>query len=195
MSTFPYFPTIPNPPDDPADDVSLMQTNSGSISGLVAIDHVGFNVAGGGLHKQVTFNSNNPPSSPTTPPILFTNVQDGAGNALPGNLAQLFFYTGSNVASKNQYVSLANGSTMLPGGLILKWGNAGWADTSASQAITFSPAFPNNFFAAAILPNTTTPTQGVGSVSFNGTGSLAGFTAFRSNTTGGVTFFYIAIGN
>jgi hypothetical protein len=48
--TIPYSSTIPNPPNDPADDVSTMQTNAGSIATIIAVDHVGFNVGGGGQH-------------------------------------------------------------------------------------------------------------------------------------------------
>ena len=55
--TWPYNPSLPNPPDDPADDVAGMQTNASSIASLINIDHVPFNTAGGGQHKQVTFNS------------------------------------------------------------------------------------------------------------------------------------------
>jgi hypothetical protein len=40
--SFPYDSTIPNPADPPADDAAVMQTNSGSISSILAVDHVGF---------------------------------------------------------------------------------------------------------------------------------------------------------
>lgn len=72
--SFSYDPTLPNPPDDPADDVDQMQVNSQSISDLIEVDHVGFNDASGGEHKEVTFNNKNVPAAPTDPKsILYTN--------------------------------------------------------------------------------------------------------------------------
>jgi hypothetical protein len=50
--TFPYSSAIPNPPNDPADDVFIMQTNSTSIADIIAVDHVGFNDPGGGQHNR-----------------------------------------------------------------------------------------------------------------------------------------------
>lgn len=48
MSTFTYYPNLPNPPDYPGDDAPGMQTNAGSIAGIIAQDHVAFNTSGGG---------------------------------------------------------------------------------------------------------------------------------------------------
>ena len=53
--SFPYTTGIPNPPDNPSSDVSNMQTNTNTINSWVAVDHIGFNNAAGGLHKQVSF--------------------------------------------------------------------------------------------------------------------------------------------
>lgn len=72
--SFSYDPTLPNPPDDPADDVDQMQVNSQSISDLISVDHVGFNTAGGGEHDQVTFNNKNVPGAQTDPKsVLYTD--------------------------------------------------------------------------------------------------------------------------
>jgi hypothetical protein len=189
--TIPYSSTIPNPPNDPADDVSAMQTNAGSISTIIAVDHVGFNVSGGGQHAQVTFNSNNPPTPPVSPPILFTNNQDGAGNNLPGSLAELFFYSGSAAQSKNQYnVSATNGSVMLPMGIILKWGTDSFTG-SAGITVNFTNAFPNNCFGVQISLLNTGGTQTQSRLS---TYSASGFTG-SVNASGSCTLFWWAIGN
>jgi hypothetical protein len=193
--TFPYSPAIPNPPNDPADDVKTMQTNAGSINSIIAVDHVGFNVAGGGQHNQVTFNSNNPPTPPVSPPILFTNNVDGAGNSLPGSLAELFFYSGSTPQSKDQYnVTTANGSVMLPMGIIVKWGTYSIAGVSNSQAVTFTNAFPNALFGVNISCITS---GSIGDLEINYTpNSPSGFTGRRQgNAPTGPTYFFIAIGN
>lgn len=147
MTIFTYSPTIPNPPDDPADDVSQMQTNSASIFGLIAIDHVGFNLTNGGQHQQVTFNSNNVPAVPTIPPVLFTQLVNG--------LAQPFFYSGTASQGQNQYVnSSSSGSTFLLGGMILKWGvvTVSAPFNVNGITVTFASPFNNNcFFVSATI--------------------------------------------
>lgn len=179
---------IPDAPDNPSTDQPLMKNNNDNIATYVAVDHVAFNTTGSGKHNQVTFQNNNIPAVPTSPPVLFTNIV--------GSLPQPFFYSGDAAHGQNQYaVTSANGSTFALGGIIIKWGNFGITSGSGSQAVSFPVAFPNNFFSLSLLPNTTTPASGVGSISFGGTGSPSGFTAFRSNTSGTVTYFYIAIGN
>lgn len=177
--TFAYNPSLPNPPDDPGDDVAGMQINAASINSIIAVDHVGFNVAGGGEHKQVTFNSNNVPSVPTSPPVLFTNLV----NSLP----QLFFYTGDAAQSQNQYVSSGDGSTMILGGIILKWGTS----ATLGSPSNFPVAFPNNCFVVVITGISSLYTGG-----FVVTAKTASsFTAVRTNGSGATGFNYIAIGN
>ena len=53
--TFPYTAGIPNPPNNPSQDVPVMQTNANTINSWVQVDHTGFNNANAGIHKQVTF--------------------------------------------------------------------------------------------------------------------------------------------
>lgn len=55
---FPYTTGIPNPPDNPSQDVANMQQNDNTIDAWVRVDHIGFNNGSGGEHKQVTFNAN-----------------------------------------------------------------------------------------------------------------------------------------
>lgn len=134
--TFGYNPSLPNPPDDPADDVYGMQQNSTSISQILAVDHVGFNDPLGGTHEQVTFNTVTPPTPPVTPPVLF--VAPTAPFALP--LKQLFFYSGNAIQSSLQYNNSSQGSVVLMGGMILKWGSQGLP--SGASTVTFPQAFP-----------------------------------------------------
>lgn len=194
--TFPYSPMIPNPPNDPADDVTTMQTNAGSINSIIAVDHVGFNITGGGQHEQVTFNSNNPPTPPVSPPILFTNNVDGAGNALPGSLSELFFYSGTAPQSKDQYnVTATNGSVMLPMGIILKWGNTGNFVGSMSPVVGFTNAFPNACFSVQLTllnSNATAPTAT--RLLSIASGPSNGFQA-DVRASGNSTLYWIAIGN
>ena len=97
MSTnFPYNPDLPNPPDDPSQDVGGMQKNAQTIGNWVAVDHVGFGNVLGGQHSKVTF------PSTITPPS-----QGGLGSVIstvPGvassSIAQAIYTVGTtpNVA-------------------------------------------------------------------------------------------------
>lgn len=188
--TIAYNTGIPAGPHNPSADQPLMLTNTNNIATYVAVDHVAFNTAGSGQHKQVTFNAANPPASdPITPPVLFTNTQDGQANALPGNLAQLFFYTGVAATVEEQYVSLATGSALLMGGIIMKWGTGTFKE-SPGVGNNFSFAFPNNCFSVVVSPMNTTYQFSI-SVTFTKTG----FTAVRTNGSGTQDLTYIAIGN
>lgn len=64
MGTFSYF-NVPIGSNAPKNDQPNMLTNAASISSLIDVDHVSFNVANGGYHKQVTFNSTASPSTPS----------------------------------------------------------------------------------------------------------------------------------
>lgn len=174
----PYNPSIPATNDDPADDQPLMQANFSSINTLINVDHVGFSNAQYGQHNQVTFAANNVPTTPTTPPVLFTNTVGGA--------PQLFFYSGSTF---NQYTSAANGSTYLLGGTIIKWGGTG-VISGSGNVITFATAFPNNCFMVTL----TLVDPGNPTVQYNvQSKSNSNFTCATSSAN--KSFYYIAMGN
>ena len=196
-----YNLNIPNGPDNPSTDQPNMKTNTNSISSFVAVDHVGFNTGAGntsGRHLQVTFDSDNVPSLPTPTNggdslgILFTNTV-GAGS-----INQLFYYAGPAAQSSNQYTnSSTNGSTMLLGGIILKWGKETLVGTQ-NPTVTFTNAFPNACFDVQLsLLNSGYSSATVAPVnvllSQTGTSGTTGFTA-RVNQTGTGTWFWTAIG-
>lgn len=138
--TFSYFPNVPNGPDDPADDQPLMQTNTASISSLISVDHVGFNVAKGGLHNQVTFSKNqSAPGFGTGVSDLFANV--ATGNSWPfwqnaiGTFQMVNPIMGSN----------ANGSITIPGGLIFKFG---FVNSTSSGNVAYATPFPTGVISA-----------------------------------------------
>jgi hypothetical protein len=176
-----YIPNIPLSTNNPSVDQPNMETNTNSISSWVAVDHVGFNVSSpevSGQHLQVTFNSNNVPTTPTSPPVLFTNTV--------GSLPQLFFYSG---ASTNQYTNGVNGSTFLLGGMILKWGG-GTANSGAGTTNSFASAFPNACY-QVIVCSTDPSFTGQISVTSTSTGS---FVCKRNSGSGVTGISYIAIG-
>lgn len=174
--TFPYTTNTPFATHNPSIDQPDMETNTNSISGIIAVDHVGFNTVGGGQHNQVTFNANHVPVTPTAPPVLFTNMV--------GSLPQLFFYSGS---SFNQYVNASHGSTYLLGGIILKWGSG----ALSGAPTVFTNPFPNNCYAVVITGTSTLYTGGFVATAL----TPSQFTSVRTSGSGATGFFYVAIGN
>lgn len=190
--TFPIDITIPAAANDPADDQGPMQKNFENINSFLKVDHTNPASTGAGTHLQVSFGSNNPPTFPLTYPELFTNTQDGAGNALPHSYPELFFYTGVAGASKDQYVSTANGSVLLMGGIIMKWGVANLPGTGFNQAVMFPVQFPNNCFSVIAIANAASNSVSVVScTSF----TVSQFIAIKTSSSTSLNINYIAIGN
>lgn len=187
MTNFQYTPTIPDGPNNPSVDQPGMKINAQSINDILAIDHVTFNADNGGTHKQVVFSSNNVPSLPATFPTLFTNTVSG--------LPQIFFYSGSEAQSSNQYSSASNFSTFLLGGLILKGGSI--TLSASPQVINYaslSPAisaFINNTLAVFITP---TNPAGVTSSSYISSVNASSFTITQRNPVTSPSFYFLAIG-
>lgn len=181
--TIPYTTNIPFANNDPSVDQPNMKINTNSIDQILNVDHVSFNTAGGGRHEQVTFDSNNVPAIPTSPPVLFTNTVAG--------LPQLFFYSGPDAAHTSaQYVAALNGSTFLLGGIIMKWGKV--IGAANNTAVVFVSAFPNACFSVQVTggaPAGTQPTVNVNT----GSVSVGGFVIKMQDPPSDV--FYIAIGN
>lgn len=192
--TFPIDPNIPAANNDPADDQPLMQQNFSNINQYLQVDHTNPSGTGAGRHARVTFNANNVPGGfPVTPPVLFTNNQDGFGNNLPGLINQLFYYSGSSAQSNSQYLvgTLvgSSGSTCLFGGLILKWGPCDL--NNPANNVTFASPFPNQCFSVYLQPN---------DAAYTGTGvpvsiTRASFSARRQAGSGATGAYYLAIGN
>lgn len=192
--TITYSSTIPNPPDDPADDVAIMQSNAGAISSFLAIDHTPFNVAGSGQHNRVTFNSNNVPSLPASVPVLFSDSPANHGG-IP-TYPQLFVYSGTSAQSSDQYkLANSNGSVLLMGGLILKWGSFNITGSTVG-VVVFDKAFPNAIFNAQASVQLGTAPLGVLTGVFIGTSviSQSGFNV-HVQTSGSGVGYWMALGN
>ena len=136
MTVFDYDTTKPNPPDDPADDVTQMQTNTASVSGIIAVDHQGFNFANGGLHKQVTFLNNQ------AAPGLNGGVSDLYANVGPEVPANSWPFWQNGLSSAIQlagtFLANNNGGMTLVNGIIIKWGTQALTTKDANQAGTVS---------------------------------------------------------
>jgi len=156
--TFPININIPAAKNTPAQDQPEMQKNYANIAGFLAVDHTAPGSFDAGTHTHVTFpNKVVPiPVSGEYVPSLFTNNQDGATtpNILPND--QLFFFSGSLQESLQQYIiqnsDLSNGSTMLFGGIILKWAIVTGNNTPISFTSLGIGDFPNHVFCASATP-------------------------------------------
>lgn len=193
-----YTPNLPNPPDDPADDVSGMQTNAGSINTIWAVDHYSFAGPIAGAHKKIRFPSPNVPTFPLDYPSLFTNTQDGLGNNLPNLVPELFFYSGDASQSQNNYVSANQGSTFLFGGIILKWGQFTTSQTiPATFSQNFVTPFATNCLCVVLTPintnagNSTYKLNSFSPSSF----SMTILTSTAGSGAHNFAYTYIAIGN
>lgn len=176
--TYPINTNIPNANDYPGDDQPGMQTNFSNINSYLQIDHVTPGASNNGTHKQVTFNANNVPSTSPALPTLFTNAVAGVN--------ELFFYSGPASAVANQYVNATSGSTMLLGGMILKWGFSG----TIGSPVNFGVAFPNACYSMTVTGSSTLYTGGFVVSAL----SRTAFTVSRTSGGGSTGYYFIAIG-
>jgi hypothetical protein len=192
--TFSYNSGLPNPPDDPADDVAGMQTNTATISNWVAVDHVGFNSAAnaGGKHNQIQFVKNQAVAALPSGTIseLFSNVLSVGGPAVPCwtnaiNTYQIpLILTSGFSVSSNGYFNFS--------GLYFQWGTK--TNASSSGTVTFPINFPNNCFNVQLTAYT------VSSGSVNRpcsvlTTSVTNFTYGINSGSSTDSLFWFAIGN
>jgi hypothetical protein len=182
--SFSYNSAVPQAGDNPAVSQGQMLTNFGSISSIIAVDHVGFNAAKGGYHNQVNFVNQSVPATLNGDSMLYSS----SGN--------LYFQNGSITGGLQMTGAAptigAKGSTSLPGGLILKWGG----DTTGAGAntiVTYSVAFPTTCFSVIACLATNISAVWTTLVTNNGVGS---FTIYFNTAPGaGKSISWLAIGN
>jgi|GEM_PF-5026029 hypothetical protein len=94
--SFTFNDTIPAANNNPSNDQPVMLANNVATNGILAVDHVTFNNAFGGTHKQVTFSSENVPGTAPSDPlsILYTNnitMATATNTVSASTIAQPFF--------------------------------------------------------------------------------------------------------
>lgn len=175
-----YDPTKPASGDAPSADQGPMQTNFASLNTYLIVDHVAFSDAQYGMHKQVTFGSNNVPAVPTSPPVLFT--QNDAFST-----PQLYWYSGNSTKTSDQYdATSTNGSAVVLGGVIVKWGSLAG---NGPFSVVFAKAFPNTVFSVQL-----TAMRAASAVDYRLTASPT-TTGFSGTVTNSSTMYWFAIGN
>jgi hypothetical protein len=203
MTNFPYNLNIPNGPDNPSADQPGMQENTNSISGLIAIDHIGFGLNGGGLHNQVSL------VNQSLGGVIAGANCDIYSNTFKGGSWPFFVNGTVNGLVLGPAAQAGNGYGYLSLGLILQWGfnsavtTGSFASGTATGTITFASAniaFDNFCFAAFAIPSYTTVggnPNGSGSVNINqSTINKTHFDwVFNSNSGKYTGFYWFAIGN
>ena len=151
MTTYTFDTTVPAANNAPRNDQPVMQTNNASTSGLIGVDHVGFNTANGGAHKQVQL-LNVAGGSGTIPAGLLGNGYETLYSSATSGAGELWMVrgnspTGIQLTGPGDPLAANNGYTFLPGGILIQWGRVN--TTSSSGTVTFATnniAFPNICF-------------------------------------------------
>jgi hypothetical protein len=164
MVTPTYQPGIPTGRVNLNVDYQNIQGNFSRADTSFGTDHVAFsvNTPENGYHTAIHFNpistiatngpNNYPPDGYTVVPgigqLFGAQINDGNGIdtalfSLTGNgiLTQLTSNFAPNPVANN-------GTTFLPGGLILKWGRT--AEVNTNVVVNFAPAFPNACFCVQV---------------------------------------------
>lgn len=199
-----FNPNIPTSSNIPSQSQAQFLTNFGQLNTIFDVDHVTFNdatVANRGKHTKTTYIEWAMPPEATADPITSSN-ELALYSKESGSVSTLFLRKESNgtvIQMSGQDPTIAtSGSTFLPGGIVLKWGqfstNAGGTATP-----TFASAFPTAcFVVVASVIDTGTPTTANSAVyAYNY--STTGFSATGTKRTAlqalQLNASYIAIGN
>lgn len=168
MVLYTYSRDIPATNNNPSEDQPDMAINTNSIDDLLSQDHFNFNVANGGIHKQVRMpqRGGNPGTIPAgliaQEGTIYTKQVTSEGVSTETGL----FYTPDTSTNEYQltrpitakFASFGtnagtdtSGWTFLPGGLILQYGLKSTVSASGTATtITFPVAFTSTPFSITI---------------------------------------------
>lgn len=190
-----YNPSIPRPTDIPAQSQADFLTNFGQLNTIFDVDHVPYDdddSADRGKHDKSTYIEQSADPA-TAADELSLYSKDTSGNTRlylrQENSGTVFQMTGDDP------VASTNGSSFLPGGLIIKWGRV---TTNGSGVGTATFSFPNNFYSATLTHFKQGGDPNTSFVEFDGTPSKTSGSVKLLNSSG--TGFssivgWIAIGN
>lgn len=188
-----YIDNLPTANQTIAQTQPLINRNFTVIDTAFSVDHTPMtSTTNQGDHVKVTLITGTDPVAVAQGPIVYSKQVTYPG-ALTKN--EIFFRQstgdGSAITQLTDMftgsVNAANpGSTFLPGGVIIKWGN--FNANSGNNAITFSGAFPNNCFAITVSVNNAVNTRTATITALSTTGATI-------SSTGAQLVYYIAIGN
>lgn len=162
----------------------LINGNFQILQTTIDQNHVDMNQANAGKHNKVEFLQQG--SAPATAGDVLAMYSKVSAGALELFLRRAGSGTDIQMTKGNITVA-ASGTTFLPGGLQLNWGQV--VPAVSPTAVAWANNFPNSVFSVVLTINNNNP-------NFSATVNAAdpgGFQLYTNKT--GVTHFYIAIGN
>ena len=162
IPNYPYNNNVPNPANDPGDDVGDMNQNTKSIQNLIITDHINFGTAGSGAHNRSQYLNINQAANTVPPNLIGSGYATMYCNTNGSLQEELFFTRGaSGIAiqlttgsSTGPSISSTLGSTFLPGNMILNVGLVTMSGSGgqATGNVNFLTAFTtSNYFINATL--------------------------------------------
>lgn len=174
-----YNENIPDGNNKPSQDRKKMTENTNSISKWVEVDHVGFNTANGGRHKQVSFLAN----LAADPSVI------GSGTLFTKDPnSNLFFKSITGVLTQMTGSVTQVGTNFgvkLPFGVIVNWGFV-----TATYPVTITLAVQNSNALGSVVVTSTTSNSFFGAP----TGDFASPSTIILSGSPGSKLFYITIG-
>lgn len=209
--SFPIDITIPNAPNDPADDQPLMKQNFVNIDGFLSVDHIDPGSSNNGKHLQTQLIA----QAPTTFTLGFGNLYSNTVTNNAVNSSEIFFSPDATenkyqitrsitsqftkFATNNAYGSppatftQVGGWTFLPGNILFQYGFYGKTGASGSSGtIQFPVDFTVEAFSVSIVANRGDTSSGSG-VTVVSSITTTGF-GFKASTSGNDGFYWTAIG-
>ncbi len=156
-----YTTTVPDAPNDPADDQPLMQINTASIGLWADVDHIGYNQGQGGVHNVIHLL----PQTVSVPVIgSYTYLFSKTASGYIGDEV-LYTRGGGGVGEVQLTVDLAPvasdpGFSYLPGGILIQWGSV----LATAGVVNFPKKFKQStspftiqmtFFGPTVMTNNT----------------------------------------
>lgn len=193
MSLFAFSTTVPTTGHLPSIDYTTMAANNVSAAGIMAVDHIGFNITGGGWHNQSTYpNLGSAPTTASGQLALYSKagaVSSELWMIRDANAGTATALTTSKIGAPT--VS-TNGCSWLPGGILIQWGTSS-VPTSGTQVVTFPVAFPNNAYNVSVT-GIRNNSGGDGVFVLTGSVGNTGFT-LRNGSGSISSVYWMAIGN
>jgi hypothetical protein len=184
MSFTPNIPVIGQSLGSSRTEVS---NNFAVLRSTLAANHIDVNSENAGLHNLASF------VAQSSDPTIATGIVPLYSKTLSSTGVTELFFRRENSGTVIQMTvgnptASSSGSTFLPGGIILKWGQV--VPGTSGAFVTFSGSFPNAVF--SVVPGINNVYSSNNIISVSGA-TQEGFNIYTGNPAS--THFYFAIGN
>ena len=183
MSTFINTLNVHSTGSTPAQQYTTIAANNTSIVNWADVDHIGFNVTPGGTHEKCSM-----PNHAAFGLVLGTDGVYYVNNNVPmfenstHNDYHIDIYRGTPV-------SASNGTSFLPGGIMIQWGSV--SSPGSSGTITYPTAFTTIY--NVVLTPRNDGSHSAFTYYLDGAPGNADF-KYRGTTSGSDTLYWLAIG-